>query len=186
MDGGNMECLSVGKHSKGRTGQIPFMFVVNGRHQRHLTGNLPGKFIWSTICLQPRKAESRRCLTTDQRYVQHSDHYQRVNDGVWVGVEVSVALYDKLAGWAQSKRQLAALHIFGARARGDHRPDSALKLALEFIDAEDEIRLLHDHALAWKQELADLSGLDVAQLELRSNKQIVRLPIVTVYRRPTS
>lgn len=99
---------------------------------------------------------------------------------------MSAALYEKLAGWAQSKQQLAALHIFGARARGDHRPDSELALALEFVDVENEARLLRDHAPTWNQELADLSGLDVAELELRSNKQIVKLPVVTVYRRPSS
>ncbi len=99
---------------------------------------------------------------------------------------MSVALYEQLAGWAQSKRQLAALHIFGARARGDHRPDSELELALEFTDAENEVGLLHNHAVAWKQEVADFSGLEVAALELRSNKQIVKLPIVTIYRRPAS
>ena len=99
---------------------------------------------------------------------------------------MSVVLYDKLEEWAHSKRQVAALHLFGARARGDHRSDSALELALEFTDADDAIKQLSDHASSWKQELSDLSGLAVAALELRSNKQVVKLPIVTVFRRRVS
>jgi predicted nucleotidyltransferase len=78
------------------------------------------------------------------------------------------------------------LHIFGARARGDHTADSALELALEFLEANDAVRQLRENVVAWKRELSDISGLHAVELELRSNKELVRLPLVTVYRRDSS
>jgi predicted nucleotidyltransferase len=98
---------------------------------------------------------------------------------------VSVILYDKLAAWAAGKPQIAALHIFGSRARGDHRPDSDLNVALEFVDVERQVIELVYNRARWIWELSELSGLTVNDLDLRFDKHIVKLPIVTVYRRTT-
>lgn len=102
--------------------------------------------------------------------------------GSEIGAEMSVALYDKLTEWARGKTQIAALHLFGARARGDHVSQSALLLALEFSRSVDEAQQLNDHGPGWVQEISALSGLKLVVLELRSNKDVVKLPIVTIYR----
>lgn len=96
---------------------------------------------------------------------------------------MTVILYNKLAAWAESKPEIAALHIFGSRARGDHGPKTELDIALEFVDVEQQLIQLVCNRPRWIWELSELTGLAVTDLQLRSDKHIVKLPIVTVYRR---
>lgn len=126
----------------------------------------------------------RQTLTGRISRAQHYAINQEVEELAqgW-GAAVTVILYDKLAAWAESKPQIAALHIFGSRARGDHAPNSDLDIALEFLDVGEELTELACSRSQWKRELSDLSGLTVKNLELRSDKHTVKLPIVAVYRR---
>jgi predicted nucleotidyltransferase len=94
-------------------------------------------------------------------------------------------LQEKLAAWAATKPTVAALHIFGSRARGDYRPDSDLDLAFEFVDIDEELAELIDNAARWKPELSDLTGLVVKDLYLRSDPEVSG-PVVTVFRRALS
>lgn len=94
-------------------------------------------------------------------------------------------LYEKLAAWAEAEPGIAALHVFGSRARGNHRPDSDLDIALEFVDVDEELSALIVHRARWKRELSELTGLVVKDIELWSDHEIVKPPIVTIYRRET-
>ena len=91
-------------------------------------------------------------------------------------------LHEKLAAWAATKPTIAALHIFGSRARGDFRPDSDLDLAFEFVDVDEELSELIENAARWKRELAILTDLTVKDLYLRSD-HVASGAIVTVFRR---
>lgn len=68
-----------------------------------------------------------------------------------------------LASWARQKPLVHRVFIFGSRARGDHRPDSDLDIAIELDPAEfngsDDSGGLATWMFAtvgWKEELQNL------------------------------
>lgn len=93
-------------------------------------------------------------------------------------------LHRELAAWADTKPTIAALYIFGSRARATHRPESNLDLAFEFVGVDDELVELLLHRDVWQHELTALTGFVVKDLYLWSDRDTVKPPIVTVYRRP--
>jgi predicted nucleotidyltransferase len=54
-----------------------------------------------------------------------------------------------LARWAAQHPEVHRIYIFGSRARGDHRPDSDLDIAVELVENLDESGGL----AAWMTEL---------------------------------
>jgi hypothetical protein len=94
------------------------------------------------------------------------------------------ALHRQLAVWANSKPKIAALYIFGSSARPGYPPETGLDLAIEFMAVDDELVELLLHREVWQWELAGLSGFVVRGLFLWSDRDRVKPPIVTVYRRP--
>jgi predicted nucleotidyltransferase len=98
---------------------------------------------------------------------------------------VTKLLHQRLAAWAATKPSIAALHIFGSRARGDYRPDSDLDLAFEFADVDEELAELIENRAEWKRELSALTGFLVKDLYLRSDPEASGA-VVTVFRRTES
>ncbi|WP_186419218.1 nucleotidyltransferase domain-containing protein [Bosea sp. CS1GBMeth4] len=68
-----------------------------------------------------------------------------------------------LALWAHGKGEIAELWLFGSRARGDHRHDSDLDLAVIMSAGEEGERLgaWIECAREWKAELATLLPVQV-------------------------
>lgn len=65
-----------------------------------------------------------------------------------------------LAGWARTKPLVKRVFIFGSRARGDHRPDSDLDVAIELdpesfqgADESGGIATWMFETTGWKEEL---------------------------------
>jgi len=82
-----------------------------------------------------------------------------------------VELDREIAKWAASKPIIKRVFIFGSRARGDHRPDSDLDVAVELDSTEFEgadesggLATWMFESPGWKQELQRLSPYAV-QLE---------------------
>jgi predicted nucleotidyltransferase len=93
-------------------------------------------------------------------------------------------LHRELAGWATTKPTIAALYVFGSCTRANHRPESDLDLAFEFVGVDDELVELLVHRDAWQRELVAMTGLVVRDLYLWSDRDTVKPPIVTIYKRP--
>jgi predicted nucleotidyltransferase len=70
-------------------------------------------------------------------------------------------LHELLAAWAETKPTIAALHLFGSRARGDFRPNSDVDLAFEFVGVDEDLAELISNAAKWKGELRAITGLEV-------------------------
>jgi len=68
-----------------------------------------------------------------------------------------------LATWARDTREVSEVWIFGSRARGDHRPDSDLDVALIMTAGTEGERLGNWVCLAeeWEVELAALLPVEV-------------------------
>jgi len=73
-----------------------------------------------------------------------------------------------IASWAKRIPLIKAVHIFGSRAQGNHRPDSDLDVAIELdttaIHGSDEsggVATWMFESGKWPGELAALVGLDV-------------------------
>jgi predicted nucleotidyltransferase len=73
----------------------------------------------------------------------------------------------KIVEWARRHRLIKRVYLFGSRARGDHRPDSDIDLAVEMdLDAwfewhpryekEPDLRLSHPVQLEWYRPGAGL------------------------------
>lgn len=70
---------------------------------------------------------------------------------------------DVLVQWARAKPLVGKLFIFGSRARGDHRPDSDIDIAIE-LDMSADVGVDDSGGLAtwmfeadgWEKELASL------------------------------
>jgi len=82
-----------------------------------------------------------------------------------------------LTKWGKQKPLVKIIYIFGSRARGDHRPDSDLDIALELDNNEvpsgDEsggIATWMFEAEEWRKELAELIPLEI-QLEHYEGKE---------------
>lgn len=101
------------------------------------------------------------------------------------GVVVAPTLHRELAAWAQSKPTIAALYVFGSYTRPAHQANSDLDLAFEFVGVDDELVELLLQREVWQRELAALTGLAVRGLHLWSDRDTVKPPIVTIYKRPT-
>jgi len=97
---------------------------------------------------------------------------------------VTPILHNELAAWAETKPTIVALYVFGSCARGTSRPDADLTIAFEFAGVEDELVELLLNQKEWRCELAELTGLVVQELCLWSDRDFVKPPIVTIYRRP--
>ena len=94
------------------------------------------------------------------------------------------ALHRELAIWANSKPKILALYVFGPSARPNYPPESGLDLAVEFTAVDDELVELLVHRDVWLWELSSLPGLCVRSLCLWSDRDRVKAPIMTIYRRP--
>jgi predicted nucleotidyltransferase len=65
---------------------------------------------------------------------------------------------ERLVLWAHVHDRIDKLFVFGSRARGDHRPDSDLDVAVLLTGEEDGERLGYWICMAerWRAQLADL------------------------------
>jgi predicted nucleotidyltransferase len=80
-----------------------------------------------------------------------------------------------LRDWARSKSAIAALWLFGSRARGDHRTDSDYDIALELKSKEGD----HDWAFGdyvflvddWKSEIKALINSETSLVAFRDDLQ---------------
>jgi predicted nucleotidyltransferase len=97
----------------------------------------------------------------------------------------AIDLHATLALWAQKQSTIAALHLFGSRARGDFRPDSDVDLAFEFVGVDEDLAELISNAAKWKGELRTVTGLEVKDVYLRSDPEVSG-PVLTVFRRQTA
>ena len=75
------------------------------------------------------------------------------------------SLRDALAEWAASKPLVNRLWIFGSRARGDHRPDSDLDIAIELdlsaangCDDSGGFATWCFDTKGWREELEQIAG----------------------------
>jgi predicted nucleotidyltransferase len=94
-------------------------------------------------------------------------------------------LHELLAAWAETKPTIAALHLFGSRARGDFRPNSDVDLAFEFVGVDEDLAELISNAAKWKGELRAITGLEVKDVYLRSDPEVSG-PLLTVFRRQSA
>lgn len=65
----------------------------------------------------------------------------------------------RIADWAAGEKWIAAVYIFGSRAKGTNRPDSDLDLAVELtVIEESEVDGIYiDEARKWREALKPLS-----------------------------
>ena len=54
---------------------------------------------------------------------------------------IDAAWIEVLVAWAEGEPRVRSVHVFGSRARGDHRADSDLDVAYQLFDADDETAL---------------------------------------------
>jgi len=73
-----------------------------------------------------------------------------------------------LQEWASSNPRVAALDVFGSRARGDHHTDSDVDVAIALTDDPDDeaAGLWVFRREIWNAELTDRLGLDVRLVRL--------------------
>ena len=70
-----------------------------------------------------------------------------------------------LCAWAEQKRSVAALYVFGSYAKGSARSTSDLDIALELAPEDGEpLAELIQHAAVWKAELTEATGIRVKDL----------------------
>ncbi|BBF94417.1 nucleotidyltransferase domain-containing protein [Blastochloris tepida] len=71
--------------------------------------------------------------------------------------------FPRIAEWARSVPQIKEVWVFGSRARGNHRPDSDLDVAVVMADGDEGQRLGNWFALAknWETELSMLISVRV-------------------------
>jgi len=85
--------------------------------------------------------------------------------------EALEAVLIRLAGWAAGERWIAAVYVFGSRAKGTNRPDSDLDIAVELtVTEESEVDGIYiDEARKWRDALKVLSPWSV-DLDLYHSK----------------
>jgi predicted nucleotidyltransferase len=68
-----------------------------------------------------------------------------------------------IAHWAQSKREISEVWVFGSRVRGDHRSDSDLDVAVVMLGEDEGSRLGNWIALAeeWEEELQKMVSVPI-------------------------
>jgi predicted nucleotidyltransferase len=64
--------------------------------------------------------------------------------------------------WARDQRVIRQLWLFGSRARGDHRPDSDIDLAIALSPGEAILGLYTAKGDEWQRDLADRLGMAVS------------------------
>jgi predicted nucleotidyltransferase len=78
------------------------------------------------------------------------------------GIEISVA--ESIAQWAELTRQIRRVWVFGSRAKGTHRPDSDIDVAIELDaleDSEQTLALWIAQAGHWESQLQSRIGVNV-------------------------
>lgn len=82
-----------------------------------------------------------------------------------------------LSNWGKDKPLIKRIYIFGSRARGDHKPDSDLDIAIELdnkeIPPDDEsggIATWMHEAKEWRKELSKLIPLEI-QIEHHAGEE---------------
>jgi len=72
--------------------------------------------------------------------------------GVGIGSEVT----DAIARWAATNPYIRRVWVYGSRAKGTHRPDSDIDIAVELepvADSEEALTVWMAHAGAWRWQL---------------------------------
>ncbi|MDF2435212.1 MAG: uncharacterized protein JWP44_4843, partial [Mucilaginibacter sp.] len=71
------------------------------------------------------------------------------------------ALIRIIAAWAAGHPEVLEVVLFGSRARGDHRPDSDVDLAVRAASPDNRTPLgvYIQHCQEWRSELAGMFGL---------------------------
>jgi predicted nucleotidyltransferase len=64
--------------------------------------------------------------------------------------------------WARDRRVIRQLWLFGSRARGDHRPDSDIDLAIVLAPGGSVLGLYTAKADEWQRDLAGRMGMPVS------------------------
>lgn len=73
-----------------------------------------------------------------------------------------------LQQWATDTPRVAAMTVFGSRARGTHHPASDVDIAIDLTEGSDDTAgwLWFDRRETWNAELSALVGLDVRLVRL--------------------
>jgi len=89
---------------------------------------------------------------------------------------------DAISAWALANQSVAAVYVFGSRARGDNKADSDLDLAI-LVDAPDGAHLSEfiEHRAEWQRELNARVKNVVVNLGLANQEEagLVAPPAVT-------
>jgi predicted nucleotidyltransferase len=88
-------------------------------------------------------------------------------------VNLSESDLTKINAWAEQHPEIERIYLYGSRARGDHRPDSDIDLAIDMpfelwfdwhsrYERHPDLHLSHPPHLEWFREDADLERVGPA------------------------